>query len=93
VINGTRAPLGLAFGSVSYQTSIGNSNYNALQANLRHTSGRAELFVSYTYSKAIDQASNLGDQVDPFNPNLSRGLSSIRYATKLRGELLLRCSL
>ena len=34
------------------------------------------MFVSYTYSKSIDQSSNLGDQVDPFDPNLSRGLSS-----------------
>ena len=76
VINGTRGPLGPAFGSVSYQTSIGNSNYNALEASLHHTSGRVQLFVSYTYGKSIDQASNLGDQVDPFNPNLSRGLSS-----------------
>jgi hypothetical protein len=75
-INGTRGPLGPAFGSVSYQTSIGNSNYNALQASLQHRSGRALLFLSYTYSKAIDQASNLGDQVDPFNLNLTRGLSS-----------------
>jgi hypothetical protein len=76
VIDGTRGPLGPAFGSVSYQTTIGNSNYNALEASLHHTSGRAQLFVSYTYSKSIDQASNLGDQVDPFNPNLSRGLSA-----------------
>ena len=76
VINGTRGPLGPAFGSVSYQTTIGNSNYNALEASLHHTSGRVQLFVSYTYSKSIDQASNLGDQVDPFDPNLSRGLSS-----------------
>jgi len=75
-INGTRGPLGPAFGSVSYQTSIGNSNYNALQASLQHKGKRAQLFVSYTYSKALDQASNLGDQVDPFDPNLTRGLSS-----------------
>jgi hypothetical protein len=68
--------MGPAFGSVSYQTSIGNSNYNAFEASLRHTSGRLQLFVSYTYSKAIDQSSNLGDQVDPFDPNLTRGLSS-----------------
>lgn len=34
------------------------------------------MLLSYTYSKSIDQASNLGDQVDPFNPNLTRGLSS-----------------
>ncbi len=32
VINGTRGPLGPAFGSVSYQASIGNSNYNALRS-------------------------------------------------------------
>lgn len=76
VINGTRGPLGPAFGSDSYQTSIGNSNYNALQASLRHSSGPLQLLISYTYSKSIDQASNLGEQVDPFNPNLSRGLSS-----------------
>ncbi len=75
-IPGTRGPLGPAFGSVSYQTTIGNSNYNALQASLHHTSGRLQLFLSYTWSKAIDQASNLGDQVDPFDPNLSRGLAS-----------------
>jgi hypothetical protein len=76
VVNGTRGPLGPAFGSVSYQTTIGNSDYNALQASLRHTSGRLQLFVGYTYSKSIDQSSNLGEQVDPLDPNLSRGLSA-----------------
>jgi hypothetical protein len=75
-INGTRGPFGSAFGSISYQTTIGNSNYNSLQASLRHTSGRLQLFAAYTYAKSIDESSNLGDQVDPFNPNLSRGLSS-----------------
>ena len=76
VINGTRGPLGPAFASVSYQTTIGNSNYNALQTSVRHTSGRMQWFVSYTYAKSIDQSSNIGDQVNPLNPSLSRGLSS-----------------
>jgi len=76
VVNGTRGPLGPAFGSVSYQTTIGNSNYNALELTLRHTSRRMELFFSYTYSKSIDQASNFADQVNPIDPNLSRELSS-----------------
>jgi hypothetical protein len=76
IVNGTRGPLGPNFGSVSYQTSIGNSNYNSLQASLRHASGRAQFFISYTYSKSIDQSSNLGDQVNPLDPNLSRELSS-----------------
>jgi hypothetical protein len=75
-VNGTRGPLGPAFGSVSYQASIGNSNYNALQTSLRHTSGHIQLLLSYTYSKSIDQSSNLGEQVDPFDPGLTRGLSS-----------------
>jgi hypothetical protein len=74
--NGTRGPLGPAFGSVSYQASIGNSNYNSLEASLHHRGMRSQLFVSYTYSKSIDQASNLGDQVNPSDPNLSRELSS-----------------
>jgi hypothetical protein len=75
-INGTRGPLGPAFGSVSNQSGIGNSTYNSLKASLRHSSGRGEIFAGYTYSKSIDQASNLGDQVNPINPSLSRGLSS-----------------
>ena len=62
--------------SVSNQTTIGNSNYNALEVSVRHTSGRLALFASYTYSKSIDQSSNFGDQVNPLNPQLSRGLSS-----------------
>jgi hypothetical protein len=75
-ITGTRGPLGPDFGSVSYQTTIGNSDYNALEASLKYTSGRLQFFVSYTYSKSIDDASNFGDQVDPFDPGLLRGLSS-----------------
>ncbi len=50
-VNGTRGPLGPNFGSVSYQATIGNSSYDALEASVRHTSGRLQLFFSYTYSK------------------------------------------
>jgi hypothetical protein len=75
-INGTRGPLGPAFGSVSYQTTIGTSNFNALEASFQHSSAHAHVLVSYTYGKSIDLSSNLGDQVDPFNPNFTRGLSS-----------------
>lgn len=76
VYNGTRGPLGPAFGSVSYQATIGNSSYNALQSSLQHRSSRAQVYLSYTYSKSIDMGSNLGDQVDPFDPKLLRGLSA-----------------
>jgi hypothetical protein len=76
VINGTRGSLGPDFGSVSYQATIGNSSYNALEASLQHTSGPLRLFVSYSYTKSLDLASNFGEQVDPFDPKLLRGLSS-----------------
>jgi len=98
VINGTRGPLGPAFGSVSYQTTIGNSNYNALELNLHHTAGRVELFVSYTYGKSIDQTSNFAEQVNPLDPSSSRELSSFdmrnnfvaSYSYRVPVETLLR---
>ncbi|HUA18182.1 MAG TPA: carboxypeptidase regulatory-like domain-containing protein [Bryobacteraceae bacterium] len=76
VINGTRGPLGGNFGSDTLETTIGNSSYNSLQATLRHTSGPLQLLASYTYSKSIDQSSNLGEEVNPLNPSLSRALSA-----------------
>ena len=75
-INGTRGPLGPNFGSNALETTIGNSNYNSLQVTLRHTSGPLQLLAAYTYSKSLDQASNLGDEVNPLNPSLSRALSA-----------------
>jgi hypothetical protein len=76
MINGTRGPLGPNFGSNALETTIGNSNYNSLQITLRHTSGPLQLLAAYTYSKSIDQASNLGDEVNPLNHSLSRALSA-----------------
>jgi len=73
---GTRGPLGSNFGSDTNQATIGNSNYNALELSLRHTSQRLQLFASYTYSKSIDQSSNVGEEVNPVNPALSRALSA-----------------
>jgi hypothetical protein len=76
VINGTRGPLASNFGSDTLETTIGNSNYNSLQVMLRHTSGPLQLLAAYTYSKSIDQSSNLGEEVNPLNPSLSRALSA-----------------
>lgn len=72
----TRGPLGANFGSDTNQSTIGNSNYNALQLSLRHTSPHLQLFASYTYSKSIDQSSNVGEEVNPIDPGLSRALSA-----------------
>jgi hypothetical protein len=76
VINGTRGPLGPNFGSDTAETTIGNSNYNSLQVTLRHTSGPLQLLAAYTFSKSLDQSSNLGEEVNPLNPSLSRALSA-----------------
>jgi Carboxypeptidase regulatory-like domain len=75
-IDGTRGPLGSNFGSDTNQATVGNSNYNALEVTLRHTSGRLEILGGYTYGKSIDQASNLGEEINPLNPTLSRALSA-----------------
>ncbi len=76
VINGTRGPLGPNFGSDTYQSTIGMSNYNALEVSLRHNGKRLSLAAGYTYSKALDDSSNLGEEVNPIDPALSYGLSS-----------------
>jgi hypothetical protein len=75
-INGTRAPLGPAFGSDAYYATLGNSNYNALEVTLDHTSGRMTFLGGYTYSKSLDNASGINDQVYPFNYNLTKALSA-----------------
>jgi len=80
IINGTRGPLGPNFGSDTNQTTIGNSNYNSLQVTVRHSSGPLQLLAAYTYSKSLDQSSNLGEEINPLNPSLSRALSAFDIA-------------
>ena len=73
----TRAGLGPNYGSVTAQKTIGNSNYNALDVNFRLALGnRASALIAYTYSKSIDDASNLGEQINPLNQRATRVLSS-----------------
>lgn len=77
VVNGTRRPFGPNFGDNYWFTTAANSNYNALQLSVRHTTGRLTFFASYTYSKSLDDASSLGDKVPyPLDPRLSKGLST-----------------
>jgi hypothetical protein len=75
-VNGTRGPLGPNFGSNALQSTIGHANYNALKFSARHTSGLLEFSAAYTYSKSLDQSSNIGEEVNPFNPAHSYALSS-----------------
>ena len=76
LINGTRAPFGNNFGSDVYFAAMGNSAYNSLQITLKHNGRGLTILGSYTYGKSLDQASNLGEQVYPYNYALTRAPSS-----------------
>jgi len=71
-----RAPFGVNFASEGYFSTIGTSAYNSFQVNFRHTSGPLQLLLAYTHSKSLDDSSAFGEQVNPYNPHLTRGLSS-----------------
>jgi len=75
-ILGTREPFSFDFGSNTNQATIGNSNYNALQVTLHRTGKRLDVLAGYTFSKSIDQSSNLGEEVNPIDPSLSRAISA-----------------
>jgi hypothetical protein len=76
VFDGTRGPLGRNYGTVTAQKALANSNYNALEANLRYNGRRSDFLLGYTYSKSIDEGSNLGEQINTFNIRQSRSISS-----------------
>jgi hypothetical protein len=100
VIQGTRVGQGPDYGENTADTSIANSNYNALQVTVHYQRARSNFLLSYTYGKSIDQGSNLGEQLDPFDPRHSRTISAwdIRhditasYTLALPFEKLLRSS-
>jgi Carboxypeptidase regulatory-like domain/TonB dependent receptor len=76
LLAGFNSPSSDSFQSNGYFTTIGNSDYNSLQINLRHTSKRLQTLVGYTYSKALDDASGYGEQINPLNHAASRALSA-----------------
>jgi len=76
VIQGTRGPYSSLFDAITYQKTLGNSNYNALEINLRHNQGPLELLVGYTYGKSLDQSSSLAEPVNPADPSRSKAPSA-----------------
>ena len=75
-IQGTRGPFSSQFAAVTYQKTIGNSNYNSLELSLRHDGRSLEWLAGYTYGKSLDQSSSLSEAVNPLNPNLSKAISA-----------------
>lgn len=94
IVRGTRQVFGPDFGGVTWLITNGNSNYNALELNLRHTSRRAEILVGYTYAKSLDNASSISDELIPANEHLTYGLSAFdirhNFVASYRYELPLR---
>jgi hypothetical protein len=71
-----RGPFSAQFDAVTYQKTIGSSNYNSLEINLRHHSKSLEILAGYTYSKSMDVSSSLAEEVNPVDPRLTKALSA-----------------
>ena len=71
-----RGPFGPAFDGITYQKTIGFSNYNSLQASVRHTTKSLELMAAYTYGKSLDDSSSLSEPVYPMGAALSKAISA-----------------
>ena len=66
----------LDFSSNTWESTEANSTYNALQASIQKEVGRMRFLGAYTWSKSIDNSSGFYDQIDPYNPRISRALST-----------------
>ena len=75
-VQGTRVGQGPLYGENTSDNSIANSNYNSLQSTLRYSKGASQFLLSYAFSKSIDQASNLGEQLDPTDLRHTRAISA-----------------
>jgi hypothetical protein len=62
------------FNNNPFERTIAQSGYNSLQASLRHSSSYATFLVGYTFSKCRDDASELIEGINPFNPKASTSL-------------------
>lgn len=92
-----RGPFSSSFDGITYQKTMGSSNYNALEFSVRRSSNALELLAAYTYSKSLDNSSSLSEEVNPIDPTLSRAISAfdvrhnlvVSYDYRLPLQLLL----
>jgi hypothetical protein len=71
-----RGPFSAEFDGISYQKTIGFSNYNALQVSVQHSTRSLELMAGYTYSKSLDDSSSLSEAVYPWDPAPTKAISA-----------------
>ena len=66
-----------------------SSTYNALQVQVRHTYGRLNYEVNYTWSHEIDDLVNVfSGWSDPFNPNVDRASGDWDVRQNLTGSIV-----
>ncbi len=65
----------LDFGDNPYESTLANSNYNALQVTLDKRVGAVRFLGAYTWSKSLDNSSGFVELINPYNPKLSKSLS------------------
>ncbi len=96
IVNGTYTVLPpqnnvQVFGNNPFEATIAQSSYNSLQVSVRHTGNYSTFLFGYTYSKCMDDASELIEGINPFNPKSSVSLCAFdvthnfvaSYETKL----------
>jgi len=71
-----RRPFSTQFNAVTYQKTIANSNYQALEASLRRNVKSLEIMAGYTYGKSLDDSSSLAEPLNPLYSGLTRALSA-----------------
>ena len=71
-----RGPFGSSFDGITYQKTIGFSNYNAFELSLRHNSRSLEVMAGYTYGKSLDDSSSLSEPVYPMGAALTKAISA-----------------
>lgn len=92
VIQGTRGPFSSDFAGFTYQKTIGNSNYNSVEASLRRNGPQGDLLIGYTFGKSIDQSSSLSEGINPLDGRLSRAISAFDLRHNFVASYLWRLS-
>jgi Carboxypeptidase regulatory-like domain len=107
IISSARTVFQNGLGSNGLFITAANSSYNALEISVRHSTQRAAILASYTYSKSMDNASSwgpgisdAGEQLNPIDPRLSRSLSAfdmthnfvVSYSYELPFDKLLKAN-
>ena len=79
IVNGTYTVLApqnnvQVFGNNPFEATVAQSSYNSFQASLRHTGNYSTFLFGYTFSKCMDDASELIEGINPFDPKASTSL-------------------